>query len=56
MDKRLDYRKLLQNWMQFYHLTAGTAKKMFTSIWTRLQASKEKSDDKGADQNETHVE
>ena len=39
MDKRLNYRKLLNHWMQFYSLSAETSKKMFAAIWARMQAS-----------------
>lgn len=56
MDKRLNYRKLLENWMQYYHLPPETAKKMFETIWLRLQASKEKTGDKGADHNAENME
>ncbi|MCH5182907.1 MAG: hypothetical protein J1E00_01905 [Oscillospiraceae bacterium] len=56
MDKRLNYRNLLENWMQYYKLTAEAAKKMFASIWIRVQVSKEVSDDKGADQNAENME
>ena len=56
MDKRLNYRKLLENWMQYYKLTAEGAKKMFASIWMLLQSSKEATDEKGADQNAENME
>ena len=53
MKKRLNYRALLKNWMQFYSLTAEAAEKMFSSIWTRVQASIKKPEEKD---DETHVE
>ena len=56
MDKHLNYRKLLENWMQYYKLTAEAAKKMFASIWMHLQSSKETTDDKGADQHAENME
>lgn len=56
MEKRLNYRKLLENWMLYYHLPPETAEKMFEMIWTRAQASKEKTGDKGAGQNEANME
>ncbi|MCH5182987.1 MAG: hypothetical protein J1E00_02330 [Oscillospiraceae bacterium] len=55
MGKRLQYRDLLKNWMQFYSITAETAKKMFASIWARTQAAKEKTSEKGADRNEDRM-
>ena len=56
MDKRLNYRKLLKNWMQHYTLPAGISKRMFTAIWTRLQALMGNPDEKGAETDETHME
>ena len=56
MSNRLNYRKLLTNWMQYYDLPAEEADKLFASIWTRLQASKEKTDDIGADQDAETME
>lgn len=56
MEKRLNYRKLLENWMLYYHLPEETAKKMFETIWMRLQSSKEITDDKGADQHAENME
>ena len=56
MDKRLNYRKLLKKWMQFYSLPAEISKKMFMAIWTRLQAPIGKSGKKGEGNNETLVE
>lgn len=47
MKKRLNYRKLLINWMEFYSLTAEAAEKMFSSIWTRVQESIGKNGEKG---------
>ena len=32
MEKRLNYRKLLQNWMTYYHLPPPVAKKLYTAI------------------------
>ena len=37
MNKRLNYRKLLENWMEFYSMTTELSKKMFATIWMRLQ-------------------
>lgn len=51
MRNRLNYRELLKNWMQFYSLTADAAKKMFASIWMRMQTPKELSSGKGAEEN-----
>ena len=48
MKRRLNYRTLLKNWMQFYSLTTETANKMFASIWIRVQDSIGKNDEKGA--------
>lgn len=56
MDKRFNYRKLLTQWMQFYSLPAGISKRMFNAIWIRLQAFMGNPEEKGADNNETHVE
>ena len=56
MKGRLNYRELIKNWMQFYGMTAETAKKMFASIWARMQASKLKTLEKGEETNGTFVE
>ena len=56
MNKRMNYRKLLKNWMQFYSLPAEASKKMFAAIWARIQASRGKTGKEGAENNETHVE
>lgn len=56
MDKRLNYRKLLAQWMQFYTLPAELSKKMFASIWMRLQALIENPGEEGADKHESHME
>lgn len=56
MNRRMNYRKLLTQWMQFYSLPAGISKKMFNAIWIRLQALIGEPDKEGADHNETHME
>lgn len=52
MDKRLNYRKLLKQWMEFYSLSAEASKKMFATIWMCLQASIGKSDKEGVKDND----
>lgn len=47
MNKKLDYRKLMRNWMQFYAITVERSKKMFVSILERIQDTKEKKNEKG---------
>lgn len=56
MDKRLNYRKLLKDWMQYYNLPAGISKRMFAAIWTRLQVLMGNLDEKGAETDETYME
>lgn len=40
MRKKLDYRSLLKNWMQFYNMTTDISRQMFTSIWMHVQKEK----------------
>ncbi len=56
MNKKLDYRKLIQNWMQFYEMTAERTKKMFVSILVRMQETREKKIEKGGEIHGTQVE
>lgn len=39
MKRRLDYHTLLQNWMSFFTLTTKASKRIFSSIWMRLQTN-----------------
>ena len=56
MNKRLNYRKLLKQWMQYYSLSAEKAKSMFEVIRQRLRDPTGKSDQKGGGDDETNVE
>lgn len=47
MKERLNYQKLLQDWMQFYSMTAERSKAVFASIWKRMQQPKCKTERKG---------
>ena len=56
MNGRLNYRELMQKWMQYYELSAERSKRMWTSILSHLHTSKLKSTEKGEEINEIHVE
>ena len=56
MKERLNYRKLMKSWMLLYGMTAEGAKKMFASIWARLQISKQNTVQKGEGTNGTYME
>ena len=51
MKERLNYQKLLQDWMRFYSMTTERSKAMFASIWKRMQQTKCKTERKGENQN-----
>lgn len=40
MAKKLNYRRLIKSWMRFYGLTAERSKRLFASIWMRMQSPK----------------
>ncbi len=54
MKKRLNYRKLLRSWMQFYEMSAEMSKKVLASILARLQ--NQKINENGGNANEVHME
>lgn len=56
MDKRLDYRKLMQQWMQFYSLPVEVSKRMYAAIWKRLQALMGEPDEEGVSEHESRME
>lgn len=56
MGKRLDYRKLMEQWMQYYSPPPETTEKIFAAIWDRLQKLKEFPEEKGVNPDETHVD
>ena len=56
MNDRLDYRELLKNWMQYYSIPAEISKKMFASIWARVQDAKRRTDEIGERTDGTYLE
>lgn len=51
MKKRLNYRKLLKDWMQHYDMTDELSKSLFIIIWTKMQISRAKTKQKGEEAN-----
>ena len=56
MDKRLNYRKLMQQWMQFYSLPVEVSRRMYAAIRKRLQALTGEPDEEGEGKHESHME
>ena len=56
MKKRLNYRELMEKWMEYYSMSAERSRRMWASILSRLHVSKTKTDTEGEKQNEIYVE
>ena len=58
MEEKLNYRALIKSWMRFYGLTAERSKKLFASIWMRVQGTKTETEtlENGGKIDGTHME
>ncbi len=54
--EKLDYRKLIQGFMQLYEMTAERSKRIFLSILAKMQKTEEGNIKKGGEKNGAKLE